>query len=145
MKRLTTKTEIAQAINFKKYPTITIDLAKRDDYGIAGTPVNIDNGTFPDGEPYYIHAEIRAFNDEKTLTFTSGGSCLSSSFTYSDMEQILTYANAPVVKPDQEILICLIDSEKRQAYNPLVVRTSQRVNAHCSTPLTLTEKVQVID
>ena len=145
MKKLTTRTEIAQAINFKQYPTITIDLSKRDDYGIAGAPVVIDNGKFSSGEPYYIHATLRAYNDEKNLTFSAGSSYLSDSFSYSDMEEILTYANAPVVKPDQEILICLIDSEKRQAYNPLVVRTSKRVNAHCSTPLTLTEKVQVID
>ena len=144
MKRLTDRSEIAQAINFKKYPVVTIDLAKTDDYGIAGTPVNIDNGTFRTGEPYYIHATLRAFNDEKTLTFHASCTGISSSFTYSDMEHILTYANAPVVKPDQDILVCLIDSEKRQAYGPMIVHTSKRVSAHCSTPLTLEDKIQVI-
>lgn len=144
MKRLTDRSEIAQAINFKKYPVVTIDLAKTDDYGIAGTPVNIDNGTFRSGEPYYIHSVMRAYNDEKVLTFHSGCVCLSNSFTYSDMEDLLTYANAPVIKPDQDILICLIDSAMRQAYAPMIVHTSKHVSPHCSTPLTLEDRVQVI-
>lgn len=42
--------------------------------------------------------------------FKSYGSCLHADFTYSDMEKMLDYANVPVVKPDQEILVCLVDS-----------------------------------
>ena len=53
MKFLETRTEIAKAINFKQYPTIRIDVSKTDDYGIVGTHVLIDNGTFRTGEPYY--------------------------------------------------------------------------------------------
>lgn len=139
MKRITDKSEIAAAINFKKHPVITIDLAKTDDYGIAGAPVNIDNGFFRTGEPYFIHATLRAFNDEKTLTFNAGGAMLSSSFSYSDMEHILVYSNAPVVKPDQDILVCMIDSFKRQDYAPLVLHTGKYISPHCITPLDLEE------
>ena len=48
MKFLETRTEIAKAINFKQYPTIRIDVSETDDYGIVGTHVLIDNGTFRD-------------------------------------------------------------------------------------------------
>lgn len=51
MKFLETRTEIAKAINFKQYPTIRIDVSETDDYGIVGTHVLIDNGTFRTGEP----------------------------------------------------------------------------------------------
>ena len=81
MKFLETRTEIAKAINFKQYPTIRIDVSKTDDYGIVGTHVLIDNGTFRTGEPYYVRATIRAFRDEGYLKFKSYGCCLHADFT----------------------------------------------------------------
>lgn len=137
MKFLETRTEIAKAINFKQYPTIRIDVSETDDYGIVGTHVLIDNGTFRTGEPYYVRATIRAFRDEGCLAFKSYGSCLHADFTYSDMEEMLDYANVPVVKPDQEILVCLVDSVKRLVYKPVVLKTGAWVDPHCQTPLTL--------
>ena len=59
MKFLETRTEIAKAINFKQYPTIRIDVSETDDYGIVGTHVLIDNGTFRTGEPYYVRATLQ--------------------------------------------------------------------------------------
>ena len=144
MKFLETRTEIAKAINFKQYPTIRIDVSTTDDYGIVGTHVLIDNGTFRTGEPYFVRATIRAFRDEGYLKFKSYGSCLHADFTYFDMEKMLDYANVPVVKPDQEILVCLVDSVKRLVYKPVVLKTGARVDPHCHTPLTL-EKFMVPD
>lgn len=69
MKFLETRTEIAKAINFKQYPTIRIDVSETDDYGIVGTHVLIDNGTFRTGEPYYVRATIRAY---RALGFQDG-------------------------------------------------------------------------
>lgn len=57
---------------------------------------------------------------------------------------MLDYANVPVVKPDQEILVCLVDSVKRLVYKPVVLKTGARVDPHCQTPLTL-EKFMVPD
>jgi hypothetical protein len=144
MKFLETRTEIAKAINFKQYPTIHIDVSKTDDYGIVGTHVLIDNGTFRTGEPYYVRATIRAFRDEGYLKFKSYGCCLHADFTYYDMEKILDYANVPVIKADQEILVCLLDSVKRLVYKPVVLKTGAQVDPHCQTPLTL-EKFMVPD
>lgn len=144
MKYLETRTEIGTAINSKQYPTIRIDVSKTDEYGIVGTHVLIDNGTFSTGEPYYVRATIRAFRDEGYLKFKSYGSCLHARFTYFDMEKILDYANAPVVKPNQEILVCLVDSVKRLVYKPVVLKTGAQVDPSCSTPLTL-EKFMVPD
>ena len=143
MKRLTDRTEIASAINFRKYPVVTIDLADVDEYGIKGAKVLIDNGFFKSGEPYYIKAKLRAYSDEKVLQFSQGAEVLSASFTYSDMEEILEYSNAPIIKADQDILICPINSAIREAYAPILLHTGKRIDAHCSTPLTL-EKFEII-
>lgn len=137
MKVLKDRTEIATAINFKRYPVVTIDRSKTDEYGIVGSPVNIDNGTFRDGNPYFIHATMRTYIDDGCLTFSSYGSCLKDSFGYRDMMQILEYANAPVVKPGQEILVCIIDSEEGVAWPPVLLKTGDRVSPFCITPLTL--------
>ena len=143
MKRLMERTEIATAINFGKYPVIRIDLANTDDYGIKGTKVRIDNGTFKSGEPYFINAEIRAYNDEKYLTTSQGCSILSDRLTYSDYIEMTEYANAPVIKANQEIIIFLFNSVLKDVYHPVIIKTGNRVDPHCSTPLTL-EKYEVI-
>lgn len=137
MKHLTERTEIASAINFKRYPVIAIDISQTDEYGIAGSPVCIDNGTFNDGNPYFIDATLRAYKDDGLLTFVGRGSCIKSSFGYSDMEKMLKYANAPVVKPGQEILVCVIDSHNRLARPPVLLKTGDNVSPFCITPLTL--------
>lgn len=134
------RTEIAMAINGHKMPVITIDLADADDYGLKSENVLIDNGTFRDGFPYYIRCELRAYRDEGKFKFKQYGTCISSSFGYHDMEEMLSYRNAPVVKADEDVIIAIIDSKKRQAYYPIVLHTSKRIDAHCSTPLTFVDE-----
>lgn len=138
MKTLTKRTDIATAINFHQYPVIKIDLADTDDYGIKGAKVNIDFG----GD-YFIHAILRAYNDEKVLTTSQHGSMLSASLSYDDYMEMADYANAPIIKADQDILIYLYNSDLRVVYNPSIIHTGSRVDRFCSTPLTL-EKMQVI-
>lgn len=143
MRKLRTREEIASAINFRKYSVIKIDLADRDEYGIRGAKVLIDNGYFKSGERYFIEAKVRAYNDERVLTITRGATVLKQSFSYMDMEEMLEYANAPVIKPDEDILICPINSERREAYEPILLHTGKRIDPFCITPLTL-ERYEII-
>lgn len=140
MKMLNTKQEIATAINSHKTTVVRIDLADADDYGLKSQPILIDNGTFRDGFPYLIRSKIRAFTDERKFTFCSGCTCLSNSFGYHDMEELLTYANALIVKPDSDVILAIVDSKKRQAYKPIIMHTAKRINQHCSTPLTFVDE-----
>lgn len=137
MKRLTERTEIAKAINFGKYPVIKIDLADRDEYGVKGTKVNIDFG----GE-YFIHAKIRSYSDTKYLQTSQGATMLSATISYDDYIEMVEYANAPVIKADQEIVIVMVDSENRVVYEPVIIKTGKRIDKFCSTPLDL-EKLYV--
>lgn len=139
MKVLTERTEIATAINGHKMPVITIDLADADTYGLKSQKVLIDNGTFRDGFPYYIHSEVRAYADEKKFKFSQGGACLSASFNYYDMKEMLDYRNAPIVKPDEDVIIAIINSKDRTAFAPMILHTNKRIDAHCSTPLTFAD------
>lgn len=143
MQILKERTEIAKAINFGKYPVIKIDLSDRDEYGIKGTKVRIDNGTFKSGEAYFINATIRAFSDEKILTISQGCGMLVDRLTYADYMEMIEYANAPIIKANQEILIFVYNSVTKAIYHPVIIKTGNRVDAHCSTPLEL-EKYTVL-
>lgn len=123
------------AMNFGKYPVLTIDIANSNDYSLRGCKVRIDAGTFKDGEPYIINAEIFAFSDECKLTTSSACVCLTNSFTYHDYEEMVEYATAPLIKPDQEVVVAVYDSKKRIPYAAFITRTTKTVHRHCSTPI----------
>ena len=135
MKLLHDRKELALAMNFGKYPVLKIDLADADDYGMKGCKVRIDAGTFPDGEPYLIPATIRAYCDDRRLQTSSPGSCLSASFTYDDYEEMVEFATAPIIKPDQDVVVAVYDSRKRVPYAAFIAHTKNHVSRHCSTPL----------
>ena len=140
MKTLKDRREIANEINVKRTTAVRIDLADADKYGIKSQKVVIDNGTFSDGIPYRVRAEIRAYADEMKFTFHGFATCIHSDFGYSDIEEMTEYANAPVIKPDSDVVLVIVDSKKRQAYAPCVLHTSKRVDPHCTTPLTFTDE-----
>lgn len=135
MKMLNTKQEIASTINSHTLPVVRLDLADADAYGIKSQKVLIDNGTFRDGFPYLVHAEIRAYRDERKFTFSSFCCCLTNSFSYHDMEEILVYANAPIIKKDSDVIIAIVDSKNKTVYKPIILHTGKYINPHCSTPL----------
>lgn len=135
MKLLKTRTEIGKALSFAKYPVLTIDLADADEYGLKGCRVRIDAGHFSTGERYLVDATLRVYRDERKLTVSSGGTCLSASFTYSDLVKRAEIAQAPIIEKDQEVVIVVLDSKNKQMYAPMLVKTSSRVDPHCSKPI----------
>ena len=137
MKRLNERTQIGEALNLGKYPVLTIDLADRTEYGLKGCKVRIDCGTFRSGERYLQKAELYVYSDEKRFTFHAGCSCLSASFGYSDLMEDLSYASAPIVTADQDIVIVIYDSKRGLAWSPYLVHTGATVSRFCSTPLTV--------
>ena len=139
IKILKDRTEIAKAINGRELPVVTIDIANTDEYGLVSEPVLIDNGTFDDGFPYMIDSEIRIYTDEKKFTFSSGGLGIHSSFGYYDVKKMLDRRNAPVIKKDSDVLVCVINSNTEEAFAPMILHTTDRINAHCQTPLSFVE------
>lgn len=139
IKYLKDRHEIALAINFGKYPVLKIDLADADDYGLKGCKVRIDAGTFKDGAPYVIGATLRVFRDECKLTTSSECCVLTNDFTYYDYTAMVEKAQAPLIKPDQDVVVAVYNSKTKQAYAPVIVHTSKHVSRHCSTPISFEE------
>lgn len=144
IKLIKERTEIAVAINGREMPVVKIDLVEADDYGLKSEPVVIDNGMFPKRAgfpemPYMIHAEIRVFNDARKFTFQGHGACISSSFGYYDVEEMLKYRNAPVIKAGSPVCIVIVNSETKTAYAPFVLHTTDHISEHCITPLSFKE------
>lgn len=136
MKLLKDRKELALAINFQKYPVLKIDLADADYYGLKGCKIRIDAGTFRDGEPFTINAELRAYRDECKLTTSAGATVLSNSFTYKDYTEMVEFAQAPLIKADQDVVVAVYDSSKKMPYAAFLVHTGKTVSKFCSTPLT---------
>lgn len=136
------RTKIAKTINFNEYPVLTIDLADKDEYGLKGCKVRIDNGTYSTGEKYYIKATIRAWKDEKYFSLSSSGVCLHREFTYSDVNEMLEWSAAPIIKPDQDVVIVIHDSSNKIAYTVYIVHTDSKVRPDCIDPMNI-EKVDL--
>lgn len=105
MKCINERHELAMAMNFGKYPVLSIDLADSDDYGLKGCKVRIDAGTFKDGTPYIITADLRVYRDECKLTTSADPCGLHADFTYSDYTGMVANAQAPLIKADQDVVI----------------------------------------
>ena len=136
MKLLKDRRELAMAINFGRYPVLKIDLADSDDYGLKGCKVRIDAGKFKHtDDPFFIEAELRVYRDEKKLTTSSGGTILKNDFTYHDYVHMVDRAQAPLIGPDQEVVVAVYDSRTSTAFAAILVRTAPKVAKFCSTPL----------
>lgn len=134
MKKLTKLKDIASALNFGNYPVLSIDIANWDEYGLVGSDCRIDMGKFSSGEKWYQEATLRVFCDEKKLTFTSPGCCLSSTYSYWDFVKDVKIASAPIVKPNREIAVAVFDSKAKEGYGVYIVKTGA-ANRFCSTSL----------
>lgn len=135
MKLIKDRHELAMAMNFGKYPVLKIDLADADDYGLKGCKVRIDAGTFSNGYPYIITATLRVYRDECKLTTSADPVGLHADFTYSDYTKMVTNAQAPLIRPDQDVVVAVYDSKNKRAFAAILVRTKSYVNKHCTTPL----------
>lgn len=140
MRILRDRREIANEINIKRTTTARIDLADSDEYGIKSQIVNIDNGTFKDGTPYLLKAEIRAYADEMKFTFSGFGTFLSDRFSYYDLEEMVEQANAPVVKADSDVVLIIVNSRTKEMFAPVILHTKKRIDAYCMTPLEFTDE-----
>lgn len=138
MKRLTEREEIAQALNFGKYPVLKIDLSECDEYGLKGSVCRVDQGEFRDGSKYYKRSELRVYSDERKLAFGSHGCCLSAQLSYIDLMEYIETAMSPIVKPDSEFVVVIYDSKVREVYAVIVASTG-KASRHSTKPLSVEE------
>lgn len=144
MKYLTGRTEIAKALNFGKYPVIKLDVAdKKYQVELAGEMCGYHN--IKVRIPYkdlLLNCTMSWFNDENEITFGSCGTCISSSFGYSDIMEDAEYANAPIIDKDTEFVLIVHNSQTQKAC-VILLKTSDYKNVNCQTALKVDEKIDL--
>lgn len=108
MKYLTERKQIAQAMNFGRYPVLRIDLETPQqgwDDCFAGDKVMVDAGS-SEGRGDYVRCQLHKFGDEpKRYTVMPEPLFLDSSFGYTDVKEMLTWAQAPVIRPEETVIV----------------------------------------
>lgn len=144
MKQLTERTEIAKAINFGKYQVLTIDLADEivmcgEVVGYNGCNVRVKHTTRT-GEELLIHCQLKYWVKEQKITFSNGGACLKAGFGYSDLMEMVEFANAPILDKNQEFVLVVYNSKIKKALAPMILKTSNYKDILCQEVLMLEEK-----
>lgn len=138
MKKITERQEIAKALNFGKYPVLCLDLAKDKIEGCEGCYEGQRTKTewYYKGQKYYHNGTLAYWKDNNKLEIMSETICLKESFGYSDIEEMVLNANATQVEPEQEVIVVIINSERRVASYPYLTKTG-KYNNNCITAMTI--------
>lgn len=128
MKTLNTKQEVAKAINFGEYPVLKLDLADKIELGgqvcgYNGCKVRI---RIP-GKDYYRRAVLEYYIEDKKLVIREQSIMITNGMSYSELEEMVDYANAPIIEPNQEVVLVILNSKERIYYDPIILQ----INKNC--------------
>lgn len=115
MKEILKREEFGEEVNFGKHPVLTIDMSKDGfmDTIFTGCKVRIDNGSFRTGERYLAKGEFIYNVKEDKYEVANYGICISARFAYEDAIEQIEYAQAPIVKDGDEVIIVKHNSETK--------------------------------
>lgn len=139
---LTDRQEIAYAMNFGKFPVLTLnrennpykDIASDSDYCIGCKCKVAWDMKEPRYEGMTTYGHVYLENGRYAIS--GSGACLHASFGYTDVIDMVEKAHAPIVHKGQTvILIEDFPTEKRCFVR--VFNVSKRIDIHCSTVATL--------
>lgn len=121
MRVVTERTEIAKVLNsYREYPVIELDLSNRDSEKIIGPKVLVAYSK--NNEPVrYVKANADVWYDEGKLSITQGAVGIKSSFGYSDIREMLDYANAPILRENSKVVVVVTDSLNKQFFPPVIL------------------------
>ena len=146
MKFLIERQEIAKALNFGKYPVINLDIEDEskqftiDDEVLGFSNIEVRIPT----RDYTIQAQMKWYNDSKTITFGSSCTCISSSFGYQDVMEDVRYANAPIIDRNEEFILVLHSSKTKNAM-VLMLKTADCKDVNCSSTLRVDEQIDLLN
>lgn len=151
MKFLRTRYEIADAINIKRYPVLTIDVRKpMDGYPdcYAGSKINVAGGHSKGHEDLLTRCTVKMFGDEpgndchdtpwmyKTIILSTGCTCLHNDFCLGDVLEDIEWSNARIVNAGD--IVAVFFRSEHGAFLRLM-KVSDRINPYCSTATTLVD------
>lgn len=129
MKYLTDRQEIAQAMNFGKYPVVRINVetpkAGWDDV-FEGDLVKVASPTRRDPNSY-IRAKLAKYPDDGgRYAIMPDSVCLHSSFGYGDVIEMLGYAQAPMLHAG-EMVVVIEDAPTQRLVKVRMMKVSDKV------------------
>lgn len=142
MKFLTKRTEIAEAMNFGKYPVLYID---RDDkpYDTPERPSDFCKGSkcrvdWEHENPRYkgMTAKCELIFCDGKYSLMQGGCCLHDSFGRCDVLEMVEWANTPLIRCGQTVVV-VEDFTEQKIMRVRVMKVSEKKDIHCSTVTTL--------
>lgn len=129
MKLLTDRKEIAQAMNFGKYPVVRIDVetpkAGWDDV-FEGDLVRVESQSkrYPGS---YIRGRVMKYpEDGERYSIMPETVCLHNDFGYGDVIEMLGYAQAPMLHAGETVVV-IEDAPKQRAVRVRMMRVSDSV------------------
>lgn len=127
MKFLTDRKEIAKALNFGEYPILDIDIDKAKDGYAVGCDVKVAYNTRNYGE-LETQGNIIVENGKEYIT--NNAVCIKSSFGVRDVQEMIRWAKAPVVRAGQEVAV-VRHSTEYGVFTVEIMKISNRIDAHC--------------
>lgn len=138
MKYLTERTEIAEAMNFGKYPVLYIDRDNRP-YDKPERPSDFCTGSkcrvaWEHESPRYKGMSARCDLNycDGRYSLMQGGCCLHDSFGRHDILEMVEWANTPLLRCGQEVIV-VEDFTKQKIMKVRVMKVSDHKDIHCST------------
>ena len=124
--------EIGLAMNFGKFPVLWMEIGNTKRGWEAGKvyegcKARITSRTTSHGDLIYT-GQLTMFNDEQKedvaafpwmwdrIHLSSWGACLKADFGYHDVIEDLENAQAPMLEPDQEVIVVFKDSPNERCY-----------------------------
>lgn len=149
MKFLTERTEIAKALNFNTRPVVDIDFANEENLiymqgELVGFKAKVRVRWTYNGQTLYNKSNLKWFNDEKKIIVGNWGCCLSSSFGYQDLEEMVEYANTPILDKDMEFVLVLRNSKTRLA-SVVILETANHKDLHNQVQLFVEDKLDLME
>ena len=140
MKYLKERREIAEAMNFGKYPVLYVDLDKprypsKDFYVGSKCRVAWD---LPDGRYAGMSARCTVYHYEGKYELSQGGCCLHDSFGRHDIIEDMEWANTPLLHCGQ-IVLMVEDQSIQGKCRVRVLRADDKKDIHCSTVVRLVD------
>lgn len=128
-KYLTERTEIATKINLDRIPVLRINVEtcyqNYNDFYV-GDDVRIgygDRGLYTQG---HIYKEGNHYEISNNCT------CLTNSFGYSDIEDMVKWSNTPMLSAGQTVIV-IEDYPNAKQCKAREMRVSNRIDPHCMT------------
>ena len=148
MRCLTERTEVAKALNFNTRPVVDIDFANEENLiymqgELVGFKAKVRVPWTYNGQTLYDKSNLKWFDDEKKITIGNWGCCLSSSFSYQDVEEMVEYANAPILDKNMEFVLVLRNSKTRLA-SVVILETANHKDIHNQRQLFVEEKIDLM-